>query len=84
QPADGPPQVLKAGAYVCALGSYSPLLLAPLGLRLPVYPAKGYSATLPIRDATMAVAGSVTDEGRKIVFTRLGERLRIADTAELA
>ncbi|TAK79493.1 MAG: D-amino acid dehydrogenase [Aquabacterium sp.] len=84
QPADGPPQVLKADAYVCALGSYSPLLLAPLGLRLPVYPAKGYSATLPIRDATMAVAGSVTDEGRKIVFTRLGERLRIAGTAELA
>lgn len=83
QLADATMQVLKADAYVCALGSHVPSLLAPLGLRVPVYPAKGYSATLPIREASMAVAGSVTDEGRKIVFTRLGNRLRIAGTAEL-
>ena len=76
--------VMKADAYVVALGSYSPILTRPIGLDLPVYPAKGYSATVPIRDASKAPHVSLTDEGAKIVFTRLGERLRIAGTAELS
>jgi D-amino-acid dehydrogenase len=73
-----------ADLYVLALGSYSPLLVKPLGLRLPIVPAKGYSATVPISDRTAAPSLSVTDEERKVVITPLGERLRIAGTAEFA
>ncbi len=75
---------LDADAYVLALGSYSPLLLRPLGIRLPVYPLKGYSLTLPIRNPTAAPLGTITDETYKTVVTRLGSRLRAAGTAELA
>ena len=75
-------QTLTADAYVVALGSYSPLLLKPLGIRLPVYPAKGYSATLPLVDGTVAPNVSLTDDERKIVFSRFGNRLRVAGTAE--
>ena len=75
---------MTADAYVMACGSYSPLLLRPLGLRLPVYPVKGYSVTLPLSDTAMAPGGSVTDATYKVVITRLGDRLRGAGTAELA
>ena len=76
----------RADAYVMALGSYSPLLLRPLGIRIPVYPLKGYSITIPLDDAAAAAAPSVslTDEAHKIVISRLGDRLRAAGTAELA
>ena len=76
---------LEADAYVVALGSYSPLLLKPLGVRIPVYPLKGYSITLhlgPEHDAA-APTMSLTDEAQKIVISRLGNRLRAAGTAEL-
>jgi len=78
-------QRLGADAYVVALGSYSPLLLRPLGIRIPVYPLKGYSITLPLGPAEEGAAPSVslTDEGHKIVISRLGNRLRAAGTAEL-
>ncbi len=76
--------VMKADAYVVALGSFSPMITRPIGFDLPVYPAKGYSATVPIRDASKAPMVSLTDEGAKIVMTRLGDRLRIAGTAELS
>lgn len=76
------PRLLTADAYVVALGSYSPLLLRPLGIPLPVYPAKGYSATLRLADDSMAPTVSLTDDERKLVFSRLGNRLRIAGTAE--
>jgi D-amino-acid dehydrogenase len=77
---------LAADAYVVALGSYSPLLLRPLGISIPVYPLKGYSVTLPLGPAELASAPSVSlsDEAHKIVISRLGERLRAAGTAELA
>ena len=67
-------------------GSYSPLLLAPLGIRIPVYPMKGYSITLPLGPAELPAAPivSLTDEAFKIVISRLGTRLRAAGTAELA
>lgn len=74
---------LKADAYVLAMGSLSPLLAAPLGIRLPIYPAKGYSVTMPVKDASMAHEVSLTDDEYKLVFSRLGDRLRIAGTAEL-
>lgn len=71
-----------ADAYVLALGSYTPLLLRPLGIHLPVYPAKGYSATVELGEKSVAPSVSLTDDGYKIVFSRLGQRLRIAGTAE--
>lgn len=76
---------IEGDAYVVALGSYSPLLCAPLGVRLPVYPLKGYSITLPLAPEQSAIAPnlSLTDEGCKIVISRLGNRLRGAGTAEL-
>jgi D-amino-acid dehydrogenase len=76
---------VSADAYVVSLGSYSPLLLAPLGIRIPVYPLKGYSITLPLGpgEAAAAPTVSLTDEAFKIVISRLGNRLRAAGTAEL-
>lgn len=79
----GATETLVADAYVCALGSYSYLLLKLIGLTIPVYPAKGYSATLSTEGREGAPMVSLTDEAYKIVFTRLGDRLRIAGTAEL-
>ena len=85
--AEGRFQRLRADAYVLAMGAFSPLLAAPLGLRLPIYPAKGYSVTMPVKDAAMAHQVSLTDDEFKLVFSRLtgpdGDRLRIAGTAEL-
>ncbi len=74
----------KADAYLVALGSYSPLLLKPVGIRIPVYPVKGYSITVPITDARGAPESTVMDETHKVAVTRLGERIRVGGTAELA
>ena len=71
-------------AYLIALGSYSPLLLAPIGIRIPVYPVKGYSITVPITDASGAPESTVMDETHKVAVTRLGSRIRVGGTAELA
>ncbi len=86
-------QRLRADAYVVAMGSLSPLLVQPLGISLPIYPAKGYSVTMPVKDAAMAHQVSLTDDEYKLVFSRLTtpatdsspgtDRLRIAGTAEL-
>lgn len=73
----------KADAYVVALGSYSTALLSGVGVDALIYPAKGYSATLPIVNQPGAPKGSITDDEMKIVFTTIGDRLRIAGTAEL-
>jgi D-amino-acid dehydrogenase len=75
---------IAADAFVLALGSYSPLLLRRLGLSIPVYPAKGYSVTIPLAPAASAPVVSLTDDGAKLVYSRLGERLRVAGTAEFA
>ncbi|MDQ6917640.1 MAG: D-amino acid dehydrogenase [Pseudomonadota bacterium] len=77
-------EALGADAYVVCLSSYTPQLLAPLDVRVLVYPAKGYSATLRIVDPEAAPTVSITDDAKKIVFTRLGDRLRVAGTAELS
>ena len=73
---------IRADAYVLAMGSLSPLYAKPLGIELPIYPAKGYSVTMPVKDASMAHQISLTDDEYKLVFSRLGDRLRIAGTAE--
>jgi D-amino-acid dehydrogenase len=75
---------LKADAYLVALGSHSPLLLKSVGIRLPVYPVKGYSITVPITDASGAPESTVMDETHKVAVTRLGDRIRVGGTAELA
>jgi D-amino-acid dehydrogenase len=75
---------LKADAYVVALGSFSPILLRPLGIDVPVYPIKGYSLTVPITDASVAPVSTVMDETYKVATTRLGDRIRIGGTAEIA
>ena len=75
-------QRMVADGYVVSLGSYSPLLLRPLGIHIPVYPLKGYSITLPLGSAE-GPSVSLTDEAAKIVISRLGARLRAAGTAEL-
>jgi D-amino-acid dehydrogenase len=80
---DGRFQQLRADAYVLALGSLSPQYAKTLGLSLPIYPAKGYSVTMPVKDASIAHQVSLTDDEYKLVFSRLGDRLRIAGTAEL-
>lgn len=75
---------LKADAFVLALGSYSPLLLRELGMRIPVYPVKGYSITVPIADTSGAPESTVMDETYKVAITRLGDRIRVGGTAEIA
>jgi len=75
---------LQADAYLLALGSHSPKLLAPVGIEIPVYPVKGYSITVPITDPACAPESTVMDETHKVAVTRLGERIRAGGTAELA
>ena len=75
---------LQADAVLLALGSHSPKLLAPVGIHIPVYPVKGYSITVPITDAAGAPESTVMDETHKVAVTRLGDRIRVGGTAELA
>ena len=81
--AEGRFQRIRGDAFVLALGSVSPLFVAPLGIRLPIYPAKGYSVTMPVVNEAKANQVSLTDDEFKLVYSRLGNRLRIACTAEL-
>lgn len=80
----GEGQRLTADAYLVALGSHSPLLLRTVGVPALIYPAKGYSVTIPVNDHAGAPTVSLTDVARKIVMTRLGTRLRVAGTAEIS
>lgn len=73
-----------ADAYVMAMGSYSPIWMRRLGQPIPVYPIKGYSITVPITDAGKAPESTVMDETYKIAITRLGDRIRVGGTAEIA
>ena len=80
---NGRHQQYQADAFVMALGSFSVPLLKPLGINLTVYPGKGYSATYAITRREAAPTVSLTDDGYKLVVTRLGDRLRVAGTCEL-
>jgi D-amino-acid dehydrogenase len=77
--------VVQADAFVVALGTGSRRLLKGMGLDVPVYPLKGYSITLDIArsDDQRVPRVNVTDAGRKLVFARIGQRLRVAGMAEL-
>ena len=81
---DGRYETLRADAYVAALGAYTPRYVTPLGVSCPVYPAKGYSATFNILNEDAAPVVSLTDSEHKVVYSRLGNQLRMAGTAELA
>jgi D-amino-acid dehydrogenase len=81
--AEGRYRVLLADAFVMAMGSFSTPLLKPLGIDLLVYPGKGYSATYPVIDSSAAPSVSLTDDGYKLVTSRIGNRLRVAGTCEL-
>lgn len=81
--ADGVVSELKSDAYVMCLGAYSPQWARLLGQTLRIYPAKGYSVTLPVINDAASYNVSLTDDEYKLVFSRLGDRLRIAGTAEL-
>ena len=75
---------ITGDAYVLALASYSPALVKPLGMKLPVYPVKGYSITVPIIEDTRAPVSTVMDETYKIAITRLGSRIRAGGMAEIS
>ncbi len=74
---------LATDAVVVAAGVDSARLLRPLGIRLPLYPVKGYSATAAITRPERAPMMSLMDETYKVAVTRMGNRLRIAGTAEI-
>ncbi len=76
-------EVVRADRYVLAMGSYSRELLLSAGLALPVYPVKGYSLTIPIRDEALAPVSTVLDETYKIALTRFDRRIRVGGMAEL-
>ena len=82
--ADGRLETLEADAFVVCAGCWSPQLVQPLGLRLPIYPIKGYSITVPLRDAAKGPVSTIHDDNFKVVSTRLGDRLRATGFVELA
>jgi D-amino-acid dehydrogenase len=75
---------LGADAFVVALGSYSARLVRPIGLRLPIYPVKGYSITIPIVDPARAPQSTLMDETHKVAITRLGNHIRVGGMAEFS
>lgn len=76
-------QILDADAVVVACGSYSAPLLRTVGIDLPIYPGKGYSATFQVLRPDLAPTVSLLDDGRKIAISRLGDQIRVAGTIEL-
>jgi len=74
----------RADAYVLALGCQSAQLARPLGVKLPIYPIKGYSVTLPVAGHNNPPSIGGVDEDNLVAYARLGDRLRITATAEFA
>ena len=80
---EGHHETLRADAYVLSMGSFSAALASQLGIVLNIYPAKGYSITVPVKNEEAAFNVSLTDDEYKLVYSRLGDRMRVAGTAEL-
>lgn len=76
-------KVLVADHVVVACGSFSAPLLRSVGVDLPIYPGKGYSATFKILNADAAPLASTIDDAKKIAITRLGDQIRVAGTIEV-
>ncbi|MNE57623.1 D-amino acid dehydrogenase small subunit [compost metagenome] len=70
--------------YVMALGSYSPQMLKPLGIKAPVYPLKGYSLTVPVANPELALRSTILDESTIVAITRFDDRIRVSGMAEIA
>lgn len=77
-------QRLTAPNVVVSLGSWSALFLRRYGVNLAIYPAQGYSASIPIEGHNGAPQVSLTDDEYKLVYSNLGTHLRVAGTAELS
>ncbi len=75
---------VEGDRFVCAMGPYAPILLRTIGIRVPIYPIKGYSITLPITDPDAAPRSTIMDETYKVAVTRLGNRIRVAGQAVIA
>ena len=75
---------LRGHDVIVSLGSWSAPFLRPYGVRLNIYPAKGYSVTIPTEGANRAPVTSLTDDEFKLVYSNLSDRLRVAGTAELS
>jgi len=74
--------VLTADTYVLALGVGSARVARTAGVRLPIYPAKGYSSTFPLKPGGLAPTVPGVDEKWLVGWSRLGDRLRLTSTAE--
>ena len=83
QVSTGQERTLKADDYVLACGSYTTPLMKSLGVNVPIYPGKGYSATMPLLRPEMAPKVSMIDDSMKIAMSRLGDQFRVAGTIEL-
>ena len=77
-------ETVRARDYIVSLGAYSAPFLRRLGVRLNMYPSKGYSVTIPLEPSNTAPVTSLTDDQYKLVYSNLGDRLRVAGTAELS
>jgi D-amino-acid dehydrogenase len=75
--------LLSADAYVLAAGMQSRALGESAGISLPIYPLKGYSLTAPIRQDDVAPEISVTDFERKVLYARIGDKLRVAAMVDM-
>ena len=75
---------MHADAFVLAMGCDSPLIARPIDVRLPIYPVKGYSITVPVSEPRLAPRLGGVDEDKLVAYSRLGDRLRVASTAEFA
>lgn len=81
---EGQTETLQADQYVVALGSYSRDLMQSLAIKIPVYPVKGYSLTIPIVNDAASPISTVMDETYKVAITRFDKRIRVGGMAELA
>jgi D-amino-acid dehydrogenase len=76
-------QTFSPDALVIATGATSPLIAKKVGVKVPVYPMKGYSITYKVAGEDLSPQYSIMDQKEKVVFTRLDNRIRVAGTAEL-
>lgn len=74
----------KSDMFVMCLGAYSPVISKKIGIRLPVYPIKGYSITVDIKNENAAPQNTITYYSNRTVFSRIGNRMRVSGTAEFA
>ena len=74
----------EADAFVLAAGHESPFLVAPIGVKLPIYPCKGYSVTVPVRRSSLSPQIGMVDEDHLVAFCPMGSRLRVTSTAEFS